>query len=268
MTVACDVCGKDFEQTYRKEKRCSEQCRRKYENRKTTLKRLRRERKRRAEKNALPQTCHLCAGQFIAPKQRKFCTKECSAKSNANKAKFINQKSCKKCNETFFSEKYTICKICRLVEKKIEETGNILIELVACRECKKIFVISKGRSVFCSRDCYRKYDKRTWASRYRRRCKQYGVPYDKTLTLAAALKHFGYVCAICNELILGNQFDSTDPNQAVLDHIIPLALREQSPGHVWSNVQIVHRHCNNVKAHMADMPLITHRRKLADAFSK
>src|SRR6266436_6526689 len=75
----------------------------------------------------------------------------------------------------------------------------------------------------------------------RRRCTQFGVPYE-IISPGAIFHRDEYKCKLC-----GGDLDMSagfrDSKAAEIDHIIPLSV-PGSPGHVLSNVQSTHRVCN------------------------
>lgn len=75
----------------------------------------------------------------------------------------------------------------------------------------------------------------------RRRCTQFGVPYE-VISPGAIFHRDDYKCRLC-----GGDLDMSagphDPKAPEIDHKIPLSA-PNSPGHVFSNVQSAHRECN------------------------
>lgn len=219
--------------------RCSEQCRKKFHNRKNHRKTNEREKRKTAERNKLPQTCQRCGCSYVRNRQTKYCSKECmTTKSSEQRNKL---KRCQDCHIVI--ENGIRCAMCR--------RPRIIPKCAICAECKLSFVVGTRRR-FCSEKCYKRYDSRIWTSKHRRRARHYGVDYDSSVTLQKALEHFGRICYLCDELIMGRA-DSRDPEQAVLEHIIPMAA---GGTHTWNNVNVAHRRCNDIKARTYDRKLI------------
>lgn len=219
--------------------RCSEQCRQKFSNRKANLKKNKRKKRLTAERNKLPQICQRCGCSYIRNRQTKYCSNECMTTQSSQKGKPL-----KRCHSCHIVIEFGIrCAMCR--------RPRIMPKYATCAECKLSFVVGTRRR-FCSEKCYKRYDNRIWTSKHRRRARHYGVNYDSSVTLQKALEHFGRICYLCNEFIMGRA-DSSDPEQAVLEHIIPMAA---GGTHTWDNVNVAHRRCNDIKARTSDMALI------------
>ncbi|MEU3618857.1 HNH endonuclease [Streptomyces sp. NPDC006872] len=88
-----------------------------------------------------------------------------------------------------------------------------------------------------------------WLSRreyaLKRRCEEWGVPYEK-VSRAAVFRRNGWICQLC-----GNPVDRAirfpKPLSASLDHIVPLSHGPGTPGHVAANCQLAHLGCNSSK---------------------
>lgn len=78
------------------------------------------------------------------------------------------------------------------------------------------------------------------------RCREYGVPYDPTITRPVVYQQSGWKCHICGKRVR-RTLKYPHPKSASLDHIVPLSWRKDSPGHVWGNVALAHLRCNQSK---------------------
>ncbi|AYB70878.1 HNH endonuclease [Streptomyces phage Yaboi] len=78
------------------------------------------------------------------------------------------------------------------------------------------------------------------------RCKEYGVPYDPSITRAKVYQQSGWKCHLCGKRVR-KSLKYPHPRSASLDHIVPLSWRKNSPGHVWGNVALAHLRCNQSK---------------------
>jgi 5-methylcytosine-specific restriction endonuclease McrA len=78
------------------------------------------------------------------------------------------------------------------------------------------------------------------------RCREYGVPYDPSITRAQVYAQSGWKCHLCGKRVL-KRLKYPNPKSASLDHITPLSWRSNSPGHVWGNVALAHLRCNQSK---------------------
>ena len=242
--VECVMCGTPFPQSPYRETVCSDSCRKRRDNRRRHKKQIEREKAIVAIRNSQPQACDFCKCEYVRNRQTKYCSQQCMNRGSKSHA-------CSSCGDWTWRGT-SLCQSCR---QKNKLATKIRVPVIRhCRLCEKPFEVGARRQ-FCSDDCRVRFDKRSWPSSHRRRARKYGVPYDSSVTLAKAIERFGRGCAWCGELILsvGN---TTDPDGACLDHIVPMALRELSPGHVWSNVQVLHNRCNSRKLSEVDMPAL------------
>jgi predicted nucleic acid-binding Zn ribbon protein len=77
----------------------------------------------------------------------------------------------------------------------------------------------------------------------KRRCKFFGVEYDKAVTPLAVFERDKWKCHLCGcRVHKSKRKGPNDPRAAQLDHIIPLANR--TVGHTWENVRTACRECN------------------------
>jgi hypothetical protein len=75
------------------------------------------------------------------------------------------------------------------------------------------------------------------------RCMAYGCPYEPGITLKTLIARDGLFCKLGNHPIIGSGLAKDLPT---IEHIIPVSAVD-SPGHVWSNVQIACRSHNSSK---------------------
>lgn len=78
------------------------------------------------------------------------------------------------------------------------------------------------------------------------RCREYGVPYDPSITRPVVYAQSGWTCHLCGKRV-SKRLKYPNPKSASLDHIVPLSWRQNSPGHVWGNVALAHLRCNQSK---------------------
>ena len=156
-------------------------------------------------------------------------------------------------------------------EAKRKENENRFNATYICKECGREYtplqyMRSRGLKIysnpgFCSGECGKRYARRKTRNNqkergtykkdtHRKRCRQFGCPYDSSVTLKNLIKRDGLFCSICG--LACNPEDKgwtkyLGPMSPTIDHIIPLA-QKGSPGHVWSNVQVAHAICNSYKA--------------------
>lgn len=106
-----------------------------------------------------------------------------------------------------------------------------------CKKCR----IKRTKKARCAYK--RKY--RSLFGSHRRRCRHYGVTYDKSVTRRAVFERDRYVCQICGVKCL-DRFVWEGAKPCILsptvDHIVPLSWRDK--GHTWDNVQCACWACN------------------------
>jgi len=94
-------------------------------------------------------TCPQCGKPFrrLGTKVAKYCSRECHDKAQENKV----MKTCPVCHKDFlvkraYINRYKVCsRKCRLAKTIYHQ----------CARCGKIFTVRKGRSKYCSEECYR-----------------------------------------------------------------------------------------------------------------
>ena len=107
--------------------------------------------------------------------------------------------------------------------------------------CGKDFVAGKPRDRFCSKKCKKRNDNVEYCGFHVRRARDYGVPYERGITLPLVEERFGGVCQICGRKTDRGSFGS----MPTIDHIVPMS---QGGGHTWDNVQLACFRCNSAKA--------------------
>jgi DNA-directed RNA polymerase subunit RPC12/RpoP len=133
---------------------------------------------------------------------------------------------------------------------------NKVFQPVTCADCGANFetlyppeliafevksVGSKWDGTIRCRDCAYQRRLKNHGGGPRRRCTQYGVPYE-IISPGAIFHRDDYKCKLCGG-DLNMSAGPHDPKAAEIDHIIPLST-PGSPGHILSNVQSAHRDCN------------------------
>lgn len=115
-TSICKLCGKEFDNNYKKRTFCSIDCRRKYD-----------------KQNLIyTEFCKQC-GESLGEKgwKNKFCNRSCAAKFN-NKISKRKERTCKKCGTKFFSSNggsKLLCDKCRKEHNNLTQTiKNTTIE--------------------------------------------------------------------------------------------------------------------------------------------
>lgn len=110
-----------------------------------------------------------------------------------------------------------------------EEWGPNAIWCVACARTRAIWL--------------KRIAKRA-TSNHRKRCKKYGVPFDRSVHKDKVCERDGWVCQICGVKTIKENPDvrRRSPLKGTVDHIIPLS--HGIKGHTWDNVQCACRRCN------------------------
>lgn len=116
-----------------------------------------------------------------------------------------------------------------------------------CKSCGEIFYSKYSDALYCSKKC-----KKTTS--YKRRCKKYGVFFDRSVTRKAVIKRDGNICQICGKVCNENdkRWGTLGPDFPTVDHIVPLAVGGE---HTWENVQCVCAICNSYKRDLSPKAL-------------
>lgn len=115
---------------------------------------------------------------------------------------------------------------------------------ITAKDCKQT------RCVACKRKKLKEYRRnaKRLLGNYRRRCRYYGVPYDKHVTRRKVFERDNYICQLCGVRCLGvfTLLDGIpDPLSPTVDHIVAISKRVK--GHTWDNVQCACWSCNVAK---------------------
>lgn len=150
-------------------------------------------------------------------------------------------------------EKQIKCEFCKADRelKEARQSVALIINAIAfsltpriCKHCGKVFTSPYPGQLYCSKEC--KNHKKRYKASIRKRCREYGVYYDPSVTREKVIKRDNGVCQIC-----GKTCDPSDlrwgfsgPDFPTLDHIVALA---NGGTHTWGNVQCACGQCNSYK---------------------
>lgn len=110
-----------------------------------------------------------------------------------------------------------------------------------CAMCGRQFEASTPRAKFCSRKCKKRNDNVQYNGFHIKRAREYGVPYERGITLPLVEDKFGGVCQIC-----GRKTDRRIlARMPTIDHIVPM---KNGGPHTWDNIQLACYGCNSSKA--------------------
>ena len=184
--------------------------------------------------------CDHCGKSFeiasCKSEKRRFCSRDCWVASKPSQ-----QKTCAGCEQSF----------ARSINGKMPHQD-------------------KGK--YCSRECYLDHRwganrprrtsskssidtacRRALATSLRKRCKQFGVPFDQTCTREAVCERDGWVCQQCRIKChkgrhrFSKRTRKTSKRNAEHDHIIPLSWGVPGKGNTFENSQCLCRKCNGSK---------------------
>lgn len=110
-----------------------------------------------------------------------------------------------------------------------------------CEVCGKEFKPLSARSKYCSKKCKAKHDTQTYQPWLRKRCKKYGVPFEKGITREAVIEKFNGTCCMCGKKV---NREGNIKDWPTIDHIVPLSY---GGAHEWENVQLLCLSCNSKK---------------------
>lgn len=238
---SCKECGKPYKRKSRKQQYCSRECGHKPET----------------------HTCLNCHKQFAAKNRSrcafKYCSRECAfsarrLKKPCAERRTYTYKALARWFHSWGDDQWPMtrkCKTCGVFfvkrSKAAEESCG------KCRTCPDCGVVIQEKYNRRCKLCKKKADelsamKSRQIKKFRKRCRHYGVPY-KSFSRTKIFRRDRWRCQICGERLL-KRFEvlpitgSPHPRSPTVDHIIPLSMRERSPGHCESNVQACCWDCN------------------------
>jgi 5-methylcytosine-specific restriction endonuclease McrA len=100
----------------------------------------------------------------------------------------------------------------------------------------------------------RKRRRKRGSDNYRKKARRLGVAYE-SINVMRVFDRDGWRCQICGKDAPKKNRGTTRSNAPELDHRIPMSV---GGGHLYSNVQCVHRACNLMKSnktHVGQLPL-------------
>ena len=217
-------------------------------------------RRTRGEPKAFSAECIRCGKRFTTCYKKKFCSDDCRYyKAKVRKGALV---SCKQCGKDFAQGSWQKLYCSKECKSDAARTG--VRDPRPCLRCGKQFRPGPHRNSgkFCSRECAFSAVReghpkarepgvaRGGGRGIKARCEYYGAPYVPISRLQI-FKHFSWTCQICGCKLLPSQARTEDgridPRSPTVDHIIPVSLGSDSPGHAWGNVQAACRECNVAK---------------------
>lgn len=149
-----------------------------------------------------------------------------------------------------------------ILRPRDDAVRNIIAKLAfakPCRGCGAMMPRDDGAKGdyerFCSNECRIATRKRKQAARRRgrgtqkhtSRARRRGLPRQYSIRLPKVAERDGWICQLCREVV-DPETHHAEPLAACIDHIVPLNMRSNTRhGHVWDNVQLAHRACNERK---------------------
>ena len=257
------------------------ECKRPFGKRKKTSKFCSRECRNRGK--AVTYVCLNCDSPFrkrVYPSgsiscQTKYCSRECAFEARRLKKKCAERPSeiAKKVAKWFLSwgddywphvykcggcgggmiqrnedaDKPSLCVNCRPVRRECVDCGSTELSsfCVRCEPCAE-----SRRRMLRGKQRRKRRRLRGHESSFRARCRKHNAPYtpiDKSLIL----ERDGWACQLCSSPLLDrhtiNDDGSVAPNSPTLDHVFPLELGPDGPGHVHYNVVGCCFECNSLK---------------------
>lgn len=216
--IVCPICNKEFSKRKKTSKYCSQAC-----HWKGLIKR-----------DYSKQICLMCGKEFVPHRETKgmYCSRQCQWESMRTPEEVLQQRQYLKQLTKQFKQ------VTRILYKVKEEINNRLKHNKVCIECGSKFTANILTRKYCSKRCVNKVKNRQkWKRLY-----QNGKP-DLSITLAKLYVRDNGVCALCGRE-LNFDCDSNSNYYPSIDHIIPIS---KGGKHVWDNVQLVCRNCNNKK---------------------
>jgi hypothetical protein len=215
---------------------------------------------RRGKTRPFATKCLRCGRQFTTRYKKMFCSDDCRYyNAKVRKGTIV---SCKGCGKDFELRGHEQVYCSRECKCSASRTG--VRDPRPCLRCGKEFSPGPYRNSgkFCSRDCAAMARReghprarepgaaRGGGRSIKARCEFYGAPYVP-ISKAEIFERFAWTCQICGCGLLRSQARTEegkiDPRSPTVDHIVPVSLGPETPGHVWGNVQAACRRCNVAK---------------------
>jgi 5-methylcytosine-specific restriction endonuclease McrA len=130
-----------------------------------------------------------------------------------------------------------MCRQCNAAEAARGSKGSL------CESC------SESRARALKRKARKRRRQKYGGDNYRQRCRRFKAPYTP-IRKSSIYDRDNWACQICGvELLRKYLHTSTgvDPRSPTIDHIVPLSLGPDGPGHVEFNVQAACFDCNSRK---------------------
>ncbi len=258
--AGCPCCGQSFEKKSRGQKYCSPGCAAKL--------RKKRESKRRV--------CLCCGVEFTRTRrasgsytvQKKYCSRECAFEARRRHLPCASRplQVASQLASWFHSwgdDAFPIIGKCQKCGDQTKRGRRASLPATICDKCAnpprcwKCRVPIQGAEnermcVECLSESARKSAearrraKKKYGRNHRQRCRHYGAPYTP-IRLTDIYERDNWTCQICGTS-LNRKWDKHDPRSRTIDHIIPLCLGPDSPGHIPSNVRAACHRCNSLKS--------------------
>jgi len=204
--------------------------------------------------NAKKHKCEWCDKLFRIKGGKcagRFCSKKCSGKARSLAAQQSAMSSSSRDLKKLFSDIDKIIRASRRSRRIVQmvvaaNERDLQRERDAtCHTCgKRLANPFAGATKFCSRRCN---PARRGSRKHTTRAKKRGLPRQYSITLQKVAERDAWVCAICQTPV-DSGLHCQHRMAACIDHIVPLNMKQNTThGHVWNNVQLAHRHCNESK---------------------
>jgi len=182
-----------------------------------------------------------CAGRF--------CSNKCAGKARSHSAE--DRRLIAKDLQKLFTDIDRIIKASRKSRRLVElviaaNERDLQRECEAvCRTCGKLVPNPyAANSKFCSRRCN---PAERGSKNHTVRAKKRGLPRQYSITLPKVAERDGWMCMLCRNPV-DRSLNHSHRMAASVDHVVPLNLPANTThGHVWNNVQLAHRKCNEAK---------------------
>jgi hypothetical protein len=205
--------------------------------------------------SAKQHKCQNCGTMFtIAGGKQKglFCSVACTGQYRRRMNQSGLRKLAEFCRVLFAKERRRRISVLR----KLADYCQELLECDRANKCRQCggdvpnpFGSRPDR--FCSQECRRARRqslKPKGSQKHTTRARKKNLPRIYSIGIAAVGDRDEWTCRLCGEPIESRQGHHADPLSPCVDHIVPLGHKANTRhGHVWNNVQIAHRRCNEAK---------------------
>jgi len=199
-------------------------------------------------------------------RQNKYCSRDCAYAARKEKKPYARRpldtaRSCQSYLAAWRKKRDWLIEVESLrwaPERPVRAAVNRPSRM--CRQCNSAEAARGSKGSLCEscgtkrtkaikREARKRRRQKHGGDSYRKRCRRFNAPYTP-IKRSSIYDRDNWACQICGVELLRKYLRTSagvDPRSPTLDHIIPLCLGPDGPGHVETNVQAACFDCNSRK---------------------